>query len=189
MRSPPEQQITMNVEDTNMIERNGIFYREIDELINSDNNDDNNNNNDDDDDYNDDNNSNDNDNDDDNDDNNTNDNNDDDNNESNEVVDRIRMLDWNASGHSNNLDRLITRMKTDNILLAIVTESWYHQDRHIQSICIYNSLGAVLPNLNRGTNGVSIVVNPDYLNSAHIKNMTCLAKDKVNGCYLTIQIS
>lgn len=101
----------------------------------------------------------------------------------------IGMLVWNALGLSNNLDRLITRIKTDNILLAIVTESWYHPDRHIPSIFIYNSLGAVSPNLNRGTDGVSIVVNPDYLNSAHIKNMTCLVKDTVNGCYLTIQIS
>lgn len=76
MSSPPEQQITMNVEDTNMIERNVIFYREIDESINSNNVDNNNNNYNNDDDYKDDNNSNNND----NDDNDTNNNNDANNN-------------------------------------------------------------------------------------------------------------
>jgi hypothetical protein len=120
MRSPPEQQIAMNVEDMNMIERNGIFYREIDEINNS-NNDDNNN----DDKY-----SNNNDNDDDNDDYDTNDNSDDDNNdnnninnESNEVVDRIRMLVWDALGLSNNLDRLITRMKTVKIFCGPLSQN------------------------------------------------------------------
>lgn len=104
-------------------------------------------------------------------------------------VERIKVFAWNASGLSNNLDRLIHKMKREGIMIAIVSESWYHPDRHIPDICIFNSLGAVSPNLNRGTNGVSIVVNPNFINSPHIKNMICLAKDTVNGCFLTIRLA
>ena len=110
-------------------------------------------------------------------------------NELQEDVEMVRVMAWNASGLSNNLDLLIKRMKRDDIHLAIVTETWYHPDRHIPDICLYNSLGAVVPNLNRGTNGVSIIVNPEFLNWQHVKNMSCWAKDTVNGCFIVIEFA
>ena len=110
-------------------------------------------------------------------------------NELQEEVEVMRIMAWNASGLSNNLDSLVRRMRRDGMHLAIVTETWYHPDRHIPDICVYNSLGAVVPNRNRGTNGVSVVVNPDFLNLSHIKNMSCWAKDTVNGCFIVIEFA
>ena len=118
MRFSQEQQVTMNEEYINMLERNtntgnlnieqfttnlfdeSLLDREVNELFNNVNND----------------------------------------NGLDEEIELIRILAWNASGLSNNLDRLITRMKRDGIMFAIVTESWYHPERHIPSICIFNSL-------------------------------------------------
>lgn len=110
-------------------------------------------------------------------------------NELQENIETMRVMAWNSSGLSNNLDSLIRRMKRDDIQLALVTETWYHPDRHIPDICVYNSLGAVVPNLNRGTNGVSIVVNPDFLEWPHVKNMSCWAKDTVNGCFIVVEFA
>lgn len=104
-------------------------------------------------------------------------------------IEMMRVMAWNASGLSNNLDSLIRRMKREAVHLAIVTETWYHPDRHIPDICVYNSLGAVTPNLNRGTSGVSVVINPDFLNHPQIKNMACWAKDTVNGCFLVFEFA
>jgi hypothetical protein len=104
-------------------------------------------------------------------------------------VEMMRIMAWNASGLSNNLDSLIRRMKNDEVHLAIVTETWYHPDRHIPDICVHNSLGAVTPNLNRGTNGVSIVINPDFLYDSHVKNIACWAKDTVNGCFIVFEFA
>jgi len=106
-----------------------------------------------------------------------------------EDIEMMRVMAWNASGLSNNLDSLIRRMKSESIHLAIVTETWYHPDRHIPDICVYNSLGAVTPNLNRGTSGVSVVINPDFLNHLHVKNMACWAKDTVNGCFIVFEFA
>jgi hypothetical protein len=105
------------------------------------------------------------------------------------VIEMMRVMAWNASGLSNNLDSLIRSMKREEVHLAIVTETWYHPDRHIPDICVYNSLGAVTPNLNRGTSGVSIVINPDFMNHPHIKNMVCWAKDTVNGCFIVFEFA
>jgi len=106
-----------------------------------------------------------------------------------EGVEMVRVLAWNASGLSRNLDRLISKMKRERIHFAIVTETWHHPDRHIPDVCIINSIGAVTPNLHRGVNGVSIVVNPDFKNDPHLKNIACLAKDTVNGCFLIVQFA
>ena len=103
-----------------------------------------------------------------------------------EGVEMVRILTWNASGLSRNLDRLISKMKRERIHFAIVTETWHHPDRHIPGVCIINSIGAVTPNLHRGVNGVSIVVNPDFINDPHLKNIACIAKDTVNGCFLIV---
>lgn len=110
-------------------------------------------------------------------------------NELQESIEILRVMTWNSSGLSNNLDSLIRRMKRDGIQMALVTETWYHPDRHIPDICVYNSLGAVVPNLNRGTNGVSIVINPDFLEWPHVKNMSCWAKDTVNGCFIVVEFA
>ena len=106
-----------------------------------------------------------------------------------EGIETLRVMTWNASGLANNLDRLVRRMKRDKVHITIVTESWFHPERHIPEVSVFNSIGAVSPNLNRGTNGVSVVINPDLSNCPHIKNMACIAKDTVNGCFLTIQFA
>ena len=67
--------------------------------------------------------------------------------------------------------------------------TWNHPDRHIPDICTINSISAVTPNLNRGVNGVSIVLNPEFKNDRHVKNMSCLAKDTVNGCFLIVHFA
>ena len=40
---------------------------------------------------------------------------------------KIKVGLWNATGLQNNLDRLIETMKTLEIDVCIVTETWYHQ--------------------------------------------------------------
>ncbi len=110
-------------------------------------------------------------------------------NDEQEGAEMIRILAWNASGLSRNLDRLVTKMKRERIHFAIVTETWNHPDRHIPDICTINSISAVTPNLNRGVNGVSIVLNPEFKNDRHVKNMSCLAKDTVNGCFLIVHFA
>lgn len=104
-------------------------------------------------------------------------------------LETLKIINWNASGLSCNLDRLIRKMKRETIHLAIVTETWFHPDRHIPDICVFNSIGAVTPNRNRGTNGVSVVINPDFENDPYIRNMTCISKDTVNGCFLAIDFA
>lgn len=79
-----------------------------------------------------------------------------------EGVEMVRILKWNASGLSRNLDRLISKLKQERIHFAIVTETLHHPDRHIPDVCVINSIGAVSPNLHRGVNGVSIVINSDF---------------------------
>lgn len=106
-----------------------------------------------------------------------------------EGVEMVRILAWNASGLSRNLDRLVTKMRNERIHFAIVSETWHHPDRHIPDVCIINSIGAVTANLNRGVNGVSIVLNPDFKNDPHIKNIECVAKDTVNGCFLVVNFA
>lgn len=110
-------------------------------------------------------------------------------NDEQEGFEMVRMLVWNASGLSRNLDRLVSLLKRDQIQFAIVTETWHHPERHIPDVCILNSIGAATANLNRGVNGVSIVLNPDFVNDPHIKNVSCLAKDTVNGCFLIVQFA
>ena len=104
-------------------------------------------------------------------------------------VEVVKVMTWNSSGLSNNLDRLIRSLKRDRVHLAIVQETWYHPDRHIPDVCVFNALASVTPNLNRGVNGVSVVVNPEFASCPHIKNMVCTAKDTVNGCFLVIELA
>lgn len=101
----------------------------------------------------------------------------------------IRVLLWNATGLTRNLDPLITRLKAEDAHFAIAVETWFHPDRHIPDICVMNSVGQAVTNLNRGVNGVSIVLNPNYVDNVHMKNIICLAKDTVNGCFLVVQVA
>lgn len=101
----------------------------------------------------------------------------------------IRALLWNSSGLSGNLDRLVAQLKIEDIHFAVVCETWFHPDKHIPEICTVNSLSQGVPNLYRGTNGVSIVVNPEHIDNVHVKNMFCTAKDTVHGCFLSVQVA
>lgn len=71
-------------------------------------------------------------------------------------------------------------------MLGLVTETWFHPDRHIPQLCRMVSLCGDTALRSHGRNGVAVVVNPDFQDDPLVKDMVCLGKDTVNGCFLVL---
>ena len=58
----------------------------------------------------------------------------------------------------------------------------------IFNICMYFNFNKKLKK-NLSVRVRTIVLNPKFKNNRHVKNMSCLAKDTVNGCFLIVHFA
>ena len=100
-----------------------------------------------------------------------------------------RIILWNATGLQNSLDRLIMVMNETDAMLAFVVETWFDPERSIPKCCAFSAFGQMSGLRYRRGNGVSVVVNPRYKDSPLVKDMVCLGKDTVNGCFVIVDFA
>lgn len=103
---------------------------------------------------------------------------------------RLKMMVWNAGGLNNKFDRLVGCLKRSEAHFAVVTETWWRADGAIPREC---QLNAICPTEGlrklSGTNGISLVVNPNLASSLVVKSVSSLAKDTVHGCFLAFLVA
>ena len=102
----------------------------------------------------------------------------------------IKFMLWNATGLLPNLDRVIRRMESEEILFCFVTETWLNPKNSIPSVCRESSaVCTIMPrDYNRGKNGVSLIINPKMSRHAALKDLEILAKDTLNGTFIYLQV-
>ena len=73
----------------------------------------------------------------------------------------IKYMLWNATGMMANLDRIVRRMQTEDILFGFIVETWLHPERAIPKVCRETSAVCVVHPVGyeRGKNGISIIIN------------------------------
>ena len=102
----------------------------------------------------------------------------------------LKYMLWNATGLMPNLDRVIRRMETEDILLGFITETWLHPERAIPKVCRDTSAVCMIHpvGFERGKNGISIIINPKMKRHPALKDFQILARDTLNGSYIILQI-
>ena len=97
---------------------------------------------------------------------------------------------WNATGMMANLDRIIRRMETEEILFGFIVETWLHPERAIPKVCRDTSAVCMVHpvGFERGKNGISIVINPKMRKHPALKDFQILARDTVNGTFIFMQL-
>ena len=102
----------------------------------------------------------------------------------------INFMLWNATGLLPNLDRIVRRMESEEILLCFVTETWLNPKHNIPAVCRNTSaVCSIMPQgYNRGKNGVSLIINPKMSRHPVLKDLEILAKDTLNGTFIYLQI-
>ena len=90
----------------------------------------------------------------------------------------LKYMLWNATGLMPNLDRVIRRMETEDILLGFITETWLHPERAIPKVCRDTSAVCMIHpvGFERGKNGISIIINPKMKRHPALKDFQILAK-------------
>ena len=105
-------------------------------------------------------------------------------------VGSIKYMLWNATGLMPNLDRIVRRMETEEILLGFIVETWLHPERAIPKVCRDTSAVCVIHpvGFERGKNGISVIVNPQMKNHPLLKDFQILARDTINGTFIFLQV-
>lgn len=102
----------------------------------------------------------------------------------------IKYMLWNATGLMANLDRIVRRMETDDILFGFIVETWLHPERAIPKVCRDTSAVCTIHPVGyeRGKNGISIIINPKMRKHPLLKDFQILARDTVNGTFIYLQL-
>jgi hypothetical protein len=102
----------------------------------------------------------------------------------------IKYMLWNATGMMPNLDRIVRRMETEDILFGFIVETWLHPGRAIPKVCRDTSAVCVVHpvGFERGKNGISLIINPQMKKHPLLKDLQILARDTVNGTYIYLQV-
>lgn len=102
----------------------------------------------------------------------------------------IKYMLWNATGMMPNLDRIVRRMETEEILFGFIVETWLHPERAIPKVCRDTSaVCAIHPvGFERGKNGISVIINPQMKKHPLLKDFQILARDTINGTFIYLQI-
>ena len=102
----------------------------------------------------------------------------------------IKYMLWNATGLMANLDRIVRRMETEDVLFGFIVETWLHPERAIPKVCRDTSAVCVVHPVGyeRGKNGISIIVNPRMKKHPLLNDFQVLARDTVNGTFIYVQL-
>jgi hypothetical protein len=102
----------------------------------------------------------------------------------------VKYLLWNATGLKKNLDRIVKRMIDEEILLGFIVETWLNPEKAIPDVCRDTSAICALHPVNyeRAKNGVSVIINPNMKKHPALKDMEIIARDTLNGTYLSLQL-
>lgn len=102
----------------------------------------------------------------------------------------IKYMLWNATGLMANLDRIVRRMESEDILFGFIVETWLHPERAIPKVCRDTSAVCVIHPIGheRGKNGISIIINPKMKKHPLLKDFQVLARDTINGTYIYVQV-
>jgi hypothetical protein len=102
----------------------------------------------------------------------------------------IKYMLWNATGMMANLDRIVRRMQTEDILFGFIVETWLHPERAIPKVCRETSAVCVVHPVGyeRGKNGISIIINPKMKRHPLLRDFQVLARDTVNGTFIYVQL-
>ena len=105
-------------------------------------------------------------------------------------VGSFKYMLWNATGMMPNLDRIIRRMETEEILFGFIVETWLHPERAIPKVCRDTSAVCVIHPVGyeRGKNGISLIINPQMKNHPILRDLQILARDTINGTYIYLQV-
>lgn len=105
-------------------------------------------------------------------------------------VGSIKYMLWNATGMMPNLDRIVRRMETEEILFGFIVETWLHPERAIPKVCRDTSAVCVVHpvGFERGKNGISLIINPQMKKHPLLKDFQILARDTINGTFIYVQI-
>lgn len=102
----------------------------------------------------------------------------------------IKYMLWNATGMMANLDRIVRRMETEEILFGFIVETWLHPERAIPKVCRDTSAVCTIHpvGFERGKNGISIIINPKMRKHPLLKDFQILARDTINGSFIYLQL-
>ena len=105
-------------------------------------------------------------------------------------VGSIKYMLWNATGMMPNLDRIVRRMESEEILFGFIVETWLHPERAIPKVCRDTSAVCMVHpvGFERGKNGISVIINPQMKKHPLLKDFQILARDTVNGTFLYLQL-
>ena len=101
----------------------------------------------------------------------------------------VKYMLWNATGLMPNLDRIVRRMESEEILFGFIVETWLHPERAIPKVCRDTSAVCMVHpvGFERGKNGISLVINPQMKKHPLLKDFQILARDTVNGTFIYLQ--
>ena len=102
----------------------------------------------------------------------------------------IKYMLWNATGLMANLDRIVRRMESEEILFGFIVETWLHPERAIPKVCRDTSAVCTIHpvGFERGKNGISIIINPKMRKHPLLKDFQILARDTLNGTFIYLQL-
>jgi hypothetical protein len=102
---------------------------------------------------------------------------------------QLKFMTWNAGGLKNKLDALIRFMDAQQIHFAIITETWFLPERGLPKILEKASAVAQeTPFRYRGSNGVSLLVNP-FIKNNIAGRFEIIGKDNLNGQFVAFRIA